>query len=218
MQGGRAAKNEAMGSILMERQYYVVIICVTTTLSVCQAVLADAPRARIRAVYRYDRRSGQPSGYDNAQVCANGHVITQFANTRPQHIKKFCDKCGAATMRACPKCATEIQGSYHVPGAPSATKKEPPAFCHNCGGAYPWTEQRLVTARQFADEEAQFSAEERQEFQQSLDELVKQTNSPLAASRFKRLLAKSGRVVSDGLHDILVDVLSEAVKKAIWPT
>jgi len=38
MQGGRAAKNEAMGSIPIERQYYVVIICVTTTLGVCKAV------------------------------------------------------------------------------------------------------------------------------------------------------------------------------------
>jgi hypothetical protein len=158
------------------------------------------------------------SGYDNAQVCVNGHVISQFATSRPQHNKNFCDKCGAQTTRTCAKCSKEIQGYYHTPGFHSLAKDEPPAFCHSCGAAYPWTEQRLATAQQFADEEAQFSAEERQQFQQSLNELVRQTNSPLATSRFKKLLAKSGKVVSDGLRDILVDVLSEAVKKTIWPS
>jgi hypothetical protein len=166
----------------------------------------------------YHRGSRISEGYDNAQVCLNGHVISQFANTRPAHNKNFCDKCGAATTRTCAKCSKEIQGYYHVPGVYSLAKKEPPSFCHNCGAAYPWTEQRLATAQQFADEEAHFSAEERQQFQQSLNELVKQTNSPVAANRFKKLLAKSGKAVSDGLREILVDVLSEAVKKAVWPS
>lgn len=154
-------------------------------------------------------------GYDNAQVCMNGHFITQFADTRPQGLKNFCDKCGAPTTRICPKCSKRIQGFNHTS---AIARKQPASFCHECGAPFPWTEQSLARAQQFAEEEANFNAEEREQLQQSLSEMVKQTNNPLAVSRFKRLMTKGGKVVSDGLHDILVDVLSEAVKKTIWPT
>ena len=98
-------------------------------------------------------------------------------------------------------------------------KTEAPAFCQECGNPHPWTEQRLATAQQFADEEAHFTTEEREQFQQSLAEIVKETpNAPLAIGRFRRLMAKGGKAASDGLRDILVDVLSEAVKKTIWPS
>jgi hypothetical protein len=56
--------------------------------------------------------SGELHGYDVGQVCLNGHVITQFGGTRPEYLKKFCDKCGEPTLIACPKCSKPIQG-YH---------------------------------------------------------------------------------------------------------
>ena len=53
----------------------------------------------------------------------------------------------------------------------------------------------------------------------SLNDLVSDTpNTPLAAQRFKRLVAKAGKGVADTFHKVLVDVLSEAAKKVIWPT
>lgn len=156
------------------------------------------------------------SGYDNAQVCTNGHMITQFADTRPEHLQNFCEKCGAATIRACPKCSKKIQGFNY---SSSVSRRQAPSFCHECGAPFPWTDQILATAQRLAEEDADFSVEERKQFQESLTDLVKQTpNSPLAVSRFKKLLAKGGKVLSDGLRDILVDVMSEAVKKTIWPS
>lgn len=158
-----------------------------------------------------------PVGYDIAQVCQNGHVITNFAETRPQHMKNFCNTCGAATIRACPKCAKHIQGHYHG-GAPHSGKPAP-AFCHGCGSPYPWTERRINAAKQLADEEAGFSPEETEQFAKSLESIVGQTpDATLATSRFQKLLTKVGKPVSHALRDILVDVLSEAAKKAIWPT
>jgi hypothetical protein len=157
------------------------------------------------------------SGYDTAQVCLNGHVITQFAQSRPEHTKKFCDRCGAATILDCPKCSKRIQGYHHHPRVGSIVRKEPPAFCHECGHGFPWTAQRIAAANQLANEEGNFSAEEREEFQASLNDIVKQVpGTPIAVGRIKKLIAKSGQVVSNGLRDILVDVLSEAVKKQIW--
>jgi hypothetical protein len=156
-------------------------------------------------------------GYDNAQICQNGHVITQFGETRPQHLKNFCDKCGAATIRACPECAKDIQGHYH--GGALHSGKPAPAFCHGCGAPYPWTQMRLDAAKQLADEDAGFSPEETEQFIKSLKSIVDQSpDAALATSRFKKLMTKAGGPVSKALRDILVDVLSEAVKKTIWPS
>jgi hypothetical protein len=157
------------------------------------------------------------SGYDTAQICINGHIITQFAQTRPGQAKKFCDKCGAATTSVCPKCSKPIQGYHHSPRVVRVVKEEPPAFCHECGEPYPWTEQRLAAVKQLTDEVAEFSAEEREQFQQSVNDIVKQTpNTPVAVNRLRRLMSKGGQWVTEGLRTILVDVLSEAIKKQIW--
>jgi hypothetical protein len=162
------------------------------------------------------RAGRQRTGYDNAQVCTNGHIITQFADREPEHLQNFCEKCGAATIRACPKCSKKIQGFNY---SSSTSRRQAPPFCYECGTPFPWTAQILATAQRLAEEDAHFSVEEREQFQESLTAIVKQTpNSPLAVSRFKKLLTKGGRVLSDGLRDILVDVMSEAVKKAIWPS
>ena len=50
-----------------------------------------------------------------------------------------------------------------------------------------------------------------------LDDLLH--DSPMtqvAASRFKRLLSKAGHGAAESFRELLVDVVSEAAKKAIW--
>jgi hypothetical protein len=50
-----------------------------------------------------------------------------------------------------------------------------------------------------------------------LTELTKDSPRVLAASsRFKKAMSKVGTSVASGVRDIVVDVLSEAAKKAIW--
>jgi hypothetical protein len=96
-------------------------------------------------------------------------------------------------------------------------KKNRPLFATNADHRSPWTEKRLAAAQKFAEEVENFSPDDRQQLQQSLSDLVKQTPyTPIAVNRVKKLLAKGGEWVSDGLREILVDVLSEAIKKQIW--
>lgn len=53
----------------------------------------------------------------------------------------------------------------------------------------------------------------------SFDDIMLDTSqTPVAATRYKRLVAKAGKVAADAFRDILVDVLSEAAKKIIWPS
>jgi len=95
----------------------------------------------------------------------------------------------------------------------------PPSFCPECGKPYPWTEAKLKAAQELSDELDNLSLEERSLLKKSLDDIVRDTpETTVAATRFKRLVAKAGQVAADGLKDILVDIASETAKKLIWPS
>jgi hypothetical protein len=68
-----------------------------------------------------------------------------------------------------------------------------------------------------ADELDDLTAEEREILKGSLDDLVADTpRTALAATRFKKLVARVGPVVADGFKQILIDVVSESAKKMMW--
>jgi hypothetical protein len=158
-------------------------------------------------------------GYDAAQVCLNGHLVTSFFHTQPEHNKKFCAACGAGTISACTKCDTEIRGHYYQPGVIDFTAPAPPpSFCHECGKAHPWTEQRLKAAREVAEGADQLDEKEKQVLTDSVEDIIyNKPGTPGAIIKFKSLAGKAGKQVADALKSILVDVLSEVVKKQIWP-
>ena len=152
-------------------------------------------------------------------MCLNGHLITTFFHTHPDHNKNFCDKCGAKTISACLKCQTEIRGHYYQPGVADLSRPgPPPSFCHNCGNPHPWTERRLTAAREVAEDADQLDDAEKQGLKDSVDELVHNTPAaPSAVIKYKKFVAKAGRQVGEGLRSILIDVVSETIKKQIWP-
>ena len=164
----------------------------------------------------------EDSWYDTAQICMNGHPINCMSVSSPEHNKKFCDRCGAKTITNCENCSTPIKGFYHNPWAirpGNLSWFTPRSFCDNCGKPYPWTEAKLKAAQELSDELDNLSPEEREILKKSLDDIIRDTpQTTVAANRFKKLVAKAGKVAADGFRDILVDVLSEAAKKIIWPS
>jgi hypothetical protein len=156
--------------------------------------------------------------YRIAEVCPNGHVSTDAADAHPEHREKFCSKCGDATMTACPTCGVSIRGDYYVEGYYAASSGyDPPANCHNCGNAFPWTKRKVAGAVELLEEDGSLSSEEIQQVRSDLDTLTKDSPKTHAASaRFKKMMAKVGASVASGVREIVVDVLSEAAKKAIW--
>lgn len=156
--------------------------------------------------------------------------------SRPEHNSKFCSRCGAPVITKCQNCNAPINGFYHegsadefdIDGMIEEIVNPPPniapdyttvrSFCPDCGKSYPWTEAKLKAAQELADELVKLSPEERDLLKKSLDDIVRDTpQTTVAVNRFKKLVAKAGPVAADGFRKILVDVLSEAVKKAIWP-
>jgi hypothetical protein len=111
--------------------------------------------------------------YDVMQVCLNGHKITSSLKSSPELGKKYCSDCGAATVNKCPKCETEIQGSYRVPDIVGAfVDAKVRACCHGCGAPYPWTGARLKAAQELTEETEGLDDQERQMVKASLDDLV----------------------------------------------
>jgi len=156
--------------------------------------------------------------YDTAQICTNGHVVNRASVSSPQHNSQFCDKCGVPTITSCQNCNTPIRGYYHPEALTSSPPYTRPSFCPDCGKPYQWTEAKLKAAQDLADEVDNLSPEERSLLKKSLDDIVRETpQTTLAVGRFKRLVAKAGKPAADAFREILVDVLSEAIKKSIWP-
>lgn len=156
--------------------------------------------------------------YRVAEVCPNGHVSTSSADTSPELREKFCSKCGEQTITQCPNCQSSIRGYYYVEGVITlGSRYDPPAFCHNCGKSFPWAERKIASAIELIEVGAELSSEEIQQFRTDLTELTKDSpKTQVASLRFKKVMAKVGTSVASGVRDIVVDVLSEAAKKAIW--
>jgi hypothetical protein len=155
--------------------------------------------------------------YRTAQICLNGHVITKSADLHPELCQRFCSICGAETISACKDCKSSIRGNYDVPRVISIGETYSlPRFCHSCGQGYPWTAARLRAASDLADELEGLSVDDRELLKKSLEDLVRDSPATeLAAVRVKRTLLKAGKTGADAIRSIVVDILSEAAKKAL---
>ena len=76
--------------------------------------------------------------YCPAQICLNGHVITENANI-PRNRKEICPICKEQTITECPNCKEIILGMAINGNAYGFyDKNKPPSHCHKCKEPYPW--------------------------------------------------------------------------------
>jgi len=145
-------------------------------------------------------------------------MINASMKKSPQFNKNFCDRCGAKTITNCPGCNNDIQGKYHVQGVFSVSTTQASAYCQSCGNAFPWTETAIKTAKELAQEMEDLSSEDKNTLSTSIEELIKENpKTTLAATRFKKVVAKTGKTTADGFRSILINIVSETAKKIIWP-
>ena len=156
--------------------------------------------------------------YRIAEVCPNGHVSTSSADTSPELREKYCSQCGEPTLTKCPKCQRSIRGYYYVECVITiGDSYMPPAFCYNCGCPFPWTERKIAGAVELIEVGADLQPDELRQFQSDVTELTRDSpKTQVASLRFKKVMEKVGVSIASGVRDILVGVLSEAAKKAIW--
>jgi|SRR5580704_11396957 hypothetical protein len=153
--------------------------------------------------------------YLSGEVCVHGHLTTSQLEYEPDRAAKFCPRCGAETIRACPKCSVPIRGAYESSGHVFHLQV-PPNHCHNCGTAFPWTTAKLAAAKEYAAELPNLDEDQKTQLASAIDDLAAGgPRTELAASRFKSLMTKAGQAAGSGLYKLVLDVATEVAKKAI---
>lgn len=155
--------------------------------------------------------------FDTSEICLNGHLITSMASSSPQFRKKFCDECGEKTITNCPSCNSPIKGFHHIDGVVGFFDSPIPKFCDNCGNPFPWTIKQTNAAKELIKIVENLSNEEKSDFINSIDDLVKNTPSTSVAQiKYKKYIVKAGKEIAQGLRDILINIVSETVKRTIF--
>lgn len=93
-----------------------------------------------------------------------------------------------------------------------------PLYCPKCGSPYPWTETALKAAEDLAGE-LELPENEINALKATLPTLVSDSpQTAVAASRFRKIIAKAGPSAAGGFKTILANVVPEATQKIMFPT
>ena len=165
--------------------------------------------------------------YDVQQVCENGHQITDCYNIYPERRKKFCQKCGAATLTACPGCGAEIQGAQvkaderHFDFTGDCQKMiradpfdvDVPSYCPDCGKPYPWTQKKITAAIQNLVEFGDLNEEEKKTIDQDVENIAKDVpDTELSARRIKRIWERGKSVGYEAIMEFASRTAAKILK------
>ncbi|MED4977208.1 DUF2321 domain-containing protein [Weizmannia sp. FSL K6-0777] len=155
-----------------------------------------------------------------AQICLNGHIVNGNIEEYPEHNKNFCPYCGEKTISKCSKCGTRIKGDESSDDDSVVfyiSMSHSPKFCPECGNPFPWTKKEIEAAKEYADLIDKLNDEEKEQLKGSIDDMIQEgPRTKLGVAKFKKFITKAGADTAQAFKDILVDVLSESVKKSLW--
>jgi hypothetical protein len=177
-----------------------------------KAVIVKAVAEELR---RQKRNSGPvgltPDGlYYEAQICIRGHVQS-YAGT-PYTPGDHCSKCGSACIDECSTCQEPIRG---LAVNTKWTGFDPPSYCHGCGQAYPWMQERLQTARELLYHDDKLTLDEREKLWGLLQYVMSNPESDLVPAKKKLFqigLAKALPATRDLLLDFMAKLGAEMLK------
>jgi hypothetical protein len=160
------------------------------------------------------RARGRKHPSDVALVCRNGHLVLGSIQQLPQCTQPFCEDCGAPTIDCCQSCQWPIEGFGQYAWMGNAGPYRPPKYCGQCGTAFPWTEAAIAAAKEYTDELAELNTEEKITLKETFPDLtIDSARTPVALSRFRKLLDKVGPAAGKGLVQIIVSVATDEVKR-----
>lgn len=155
------------------------------------------------------------ASYRNATICINGHVLsTSDSNTQAK-----CSKCGNEAISSCGNCGTAIRGSLIYPSNYIGFYNfNFPNYCHNCGEPYPWTSLILDNVIELMALEDDVDDNVKEIIKNSIPGLlVDSPKTPLSVAKYQKNIGKFSDPIKNGLYQILIDVVSESVKKILFP-
>ena len=151
--------------------------------------------------------------YHTALICDNGHILSSNLAVElspPSH----CPNCGTHALQHCPGCGKPIRGPRST--SPGFAPWPPPAFCHDCGEAFPWTKARSQALLELAAEAEEFDDDDLQVLKELLPDLgIDGPRTELAALKARRLLLKLSGGAKDAIYRAMVDICSETAAKLL---
>lgn len=157
---------------------------------------------------------------NDAAYCRRGHTLIDYAASLTGRIPSHCPTCGASAVDSCPRCSAPIPGDLRVQfrsyGPPERVLRDRPAFCGQCGSAFPWVDRqgRIYELGNLLDEDPDLEDPERQ---RALDALRELENPDLDSSDELRLWERVRRAAPSfwarsAARVILIDLVSAALK------
>lgn len=151
--------------------------------------------------------------YKNATICLNGHV----SSSSTANYTKYCKDCGLSTISSCSNCSAPIQGYYYVPGFLGSVDYQLPYYCHECGSPYPWTNKILDNAVKLVSLDDELSEDHKTIIKNAIPDLIVDSpTTPLAQAKYKKYMSHAADYVQESARNLLIDVVSETVKKALF--
>jgi hypothetical protein len=143
-----------------------------------------------------------------AQICMTGHVRHCDGDT---FNSEYCDRCGAPCIDSRPHCKEPIRGMLQY----RPVDYQRPSFCHACGRAYPWLEERLKTARELLEHDDHLTLEDREALWPDLQFVMSNPKSDLVPAKKKLVEIKLGKAtgwVRDAVLDLMAKTMAEMAK------
>ena len=153
----------------------------------------------------------------NGQICLNGHIISH--NTKNIRVENYCSKCGSKTITACQQCSSPIKGgiSYEDEYTYDFEECPKPQYCRDCGMPFPWTTKILTNSVALLALDEELPLEIKEIIRNAIPNLLVDTpDTPVAIAEYRQGIAKCSEIVRNSLYQLLVDVLSDSIKKALF--
>ena len=166
------------------------------------------------------------SEIDTAQICLNGHIVNLSCKNNPKANTSHCPQCGEKTITACLHCSAPIRGAAYYKRALFATSTgvcsvpklieseyPVPAYCHNCGAPYPWTEEMLRYGERIVEALDDLPPEKKSQLKALFPDLIVETpRSQLAVLE----LAKALNAVQCFGKEIFINWLSQNMAPVLY--
>lgn len=148
-------------------------------------------------------------------VCLNGHQASIDININ-ESVDSFCTECGAKLITNCTNCNYPIEGDWSRSGNGFVDLTHHnvfiPKYCEKCGKPYPWTQSALKAISETVNL-SELDNNQKDDLKETIPDLLSDTpKSKLAVLKWKSI----GKSLLPYIHDIIVEVASESIVKALY--
>ena len=180
--------------------------------------------------------------FDNAQICKAGHVVNIYKYLHSECNVKHCLLCPEEVISECPSCHQPIRGGYycakvfsqnaytgdamskrhshtttHIQELTTPENYQTPAYCHECGKPYPWTETLIKEADAIIDSFDELEVEQQKLLKERFPDLLSETPRSLSAAlEFSKLIKGLNSVASAVGKGFLISLLEKHVPETLF--